>query len=462
MDVLASRLTHEHAKEIASLEIGELRKLRGVYEEARLELLGRLTQLGQSSRSDTFTAQHLRGALAQVQAGAATITKKLEGAHETAILSAADDGARQTIDEIGFFERTRDFRGASLGAIQTQALRSVAAQNGLLAHQFATSLNTYGAELLGDVQRRLGVHIAMRSTWGAMSADIAGHLEASAVVGARWKAERIVRTELHNALGAGNHAGLESASQKLPDLLRQWDSTNDLRRCPRCRQLHGQQVAVDKPFLLGGLPIMRPPLHPNDRCRVTPFRKAWLELDQAEPPEIQIEVTPQRARATIRRVVPDASAADVAAAKAAYRKALLDSPTDEGALEKASGALRTTLLGFHKRKLSGQMLADTVAGDLEATITSAQAALAKARTAAAKELAFSRKSLAEAVEKAAGQVPEAHLEMLRAKARRLAQLEGKVGDDLEAAIQAAVQDAKSVAVEKYAAKVAAAGTEVLQ
>lgn len=257
-ELLASRLTREHAKEILDLEDEEVMRLLQLYEEARLLILGRLQEVA----AETFTAQKYRVVLAQVQIGIATMKRKLSADHERRVKRGLPMAARQTLDEIAFWERKRKFAGAATGKIQTTALRLIAQNEGLLLQRFQTSLDRYGLELIGDVQRRLGLHLIQRSTWREMSVDIAGRLQAHAIRGARFKAERIVRTELHHALAVGRQAALEAVAQALPDLRKQWDDTRDARECPSCRKLGGEVVDIDKPFMRLGFPVAAPPLHP--------------------------------------------------------------------------------------------------------------------------------------------------------------------------------------------------------
>jgi len=268
-EVLASTLTREHAAEITKLEREELERLARIYKAARVELFARLAD----AAPEKFTAQHYRATLAQVEAGLRVMRDRLEGEFGPAIDRAADRGVEQLLEQISFFERVGEFRDGAFGRIQLGALRRVSRE--LLADRFESSVQTFGRALLGDVQRRLGVHMAMRSRWSEMASDIAGRLERSAIAGARWKAERIVRTELHHALNHGHQASLEAAVETLPDLRRQWDSTLDARTSDVCKALNGQVRALREPWVYEGRSIMQPPARPNCRAQIVPYRDAW-------------------------------------------------------------------------------------------------------------------------------------------------------------------------------------------
>ena len=86
------------------------------------------------------------------------------------------------------------------------------------------------------------------------------------------RAETIARTEL---IGAANAAQqtlwqmAESSGLVAPGTtLRRWITTPDDRLCPRCAEMHGQQVGLDAVFVQPstGRQVPHPPLHPRCRC----------------------------------------------------------------------------------------------------------------------------------------------------------------------------------------------------
>lgn len=271
--VLAPELSGQHAKELLALEREELARLRTLYEEARLEIRGRLEDVG----AETFTAQHFRSTLAQVEAGLRALSKKLVGRREAALQRELRLAVSQTLAEIAHFEPT--FREAATGRIATSALRALAKPRALLLQRFERSIARYGSTVIDDVQRRLGVHLVKRSPFREVATDIAGRLPGHAIAGSRWRAERIVRTELFNALGQGQQAALEQAARTLPDLARQWDATLDARTSSICAALNGQVRGLHEAFNADGREIAHPPAHVNCRSRTVPWRAAWAEKE---------------------------------------------------------------------------------------------------------------------------------------------------------------------------------------
>ena len=272
-DVLASKLTVEHAREVVRSEQAALQEMRSVYREARLGLLGRLAQ----SRAESFTAQGYRVTLAQVQKSLAELERKLRRQGRDRVVSSYERGVAETLEQIAFWESARGFKFGAHGRIQQRALRRV--MKGVLLDRYETSVQAYGTELIAQVQRRLGVHLAMRSKWTDMATDIAGRLGRHQIQGARWKAERIVRTEMIHALNAGHKASLEQAATVLPGLQQQWDAFLDARTCPICIGLEGQVQEVGAPFHWGGGAFLQPPdPHPSCRCTLIPWRQEWAGL----------------------------------------------------------------------------------------------------------------------------------------------------------------------------------------
>jgi SPP1 gp7 family putative phage head morphogenesis protein len=270
--LLTSKLTRAHARLEIRLESEELAAMRSIYERARLEIAGRLAEV----RADTFTAQHYRSTAAQINIGLRDMRRAISAHYNRTADRALDESVKRLLLEIDFWERERGFGLGPIGRIQTDALRRI--NSGTLLKRFETSMKTYGSELEGEIQRRLSVSIAKRAPWHEMATDISGRLERHAITGARHKAERIVRTELHYALGQGRHAALMEAADELPRLRRQWDATNERRTCPRCLALDTEITDLDKPFSDGA---MGTPRHPNCRCSIVPWRAEWAELASA-------------------------------------------------------------------------------------------------------------------------------------------------------------------------------------
>lgn len=85
-------------------------------------------------------------------------------------------------------------------------------------------------------------------------------------------AVRIARTELNYAYNDAQVEGLRQANNDDPGWKKKWDAANDDNVCDDCDALDGEVVDVDDDFSGG---VSGPPLHPNDRCSVIPWREDW-------------------------------------------------------------------------------------------------------------------------------------------------------------------------------------------
>jgi len=357
--LLATKLTREHAAEMLVMEGEELAKLGKIYGEALDILRGKLASVG----ADTFTAQQTRVVLAQVTAALRAMNKKLGESWDKTLDQRMQRAVTQTLKEIAHFEPK--FKQAQ-GAIQTQVVRKLAGPHGLLLNQFETSIATYGTGLIRKVGDRLALHAVTKSSWSAMARDVSK--TASIDV---WRAERIVRTELINALDAAQQVSFDEFRELLPDLKSQWDATNDARVCPICRHLNGL-VAGPKQLFSGRW--NGPPAHPNCRCRRIPFRSTWakdIAADEAAEEAraaaaLEAEREAQRkADAAARARQLELAAQNTAAAKRKFIDATAEGAPTEGLLTALQEAVEAeqTLLGLTDKALDaklGAAIADAV------------------------------------------------------------------------------------------------------
>lgn len=184
-------------------------------------------------------------------------------------------------------EGERQFAGVTTG-LRLPIARILASAEETLMHRHEHA----GSKYAGDVGRRLrrqmivGViqseptdKIARRllgpraeAVFAKGPAVVAEKLADKQFSSAVSDAERLVRTELTNAYSLVQVDGIREAEAEDPGWLKGWDSTMDLRTCRDCARLNGETAELDRPFSAG---VMRPPLHPNDRCGIVPWHSAW-------------------------------------------------------------------------------------------------------------------------------------------------------------------------------------------
>lgn len=98
----------------------------------------------------------------------------------------------------------------------------------------------------------------------------------------RSDAERLVRTEniyaanevQQDALLEDNeYASQDDTGDQEGGWLKRWDATFDSRTCEDCASMDGEVREPDEEFAPG---VMHPPLHPNCRCTIVPWREGWV------------------------------------------------------------------------------------------------------------------------------------------------------------------------------------------
>lgn len=298
----ASRITSilaEQSIELSRLQDTTARTLLRYVEDARRELRERLAQTVQAGKGGTFTAQHLRVALAQTEAAVATLTARMSAELSTVGTTTQRVATRNLLQTI------RAHEGDLLDAgnrIEWGAVARLTQQGGLLLDTH--SVARYGADVIGKVRQAMAVQMMTNATIPAMTNRIASSSGVIAKLGGR--AELIARMEVSNLYSQAHHAALEEAAAVLDDpgtpdpLLRQADEYADMRNHPISRVIHGMVTAIDKPWLVpvaevdrmadrlkksaGGVlwpqsgayyVVGRYPAHFNDRGREIPYRASW-------------------------------------------------------------------------------------------------------------------------------------------------------------------------------------------
>jgi SPP1 gp7 family putative phage head morphogenesis protein len=130
---------------------------------------------------------------------------------------------------------------------------------GAIARQGYDRLLSRGAEFANNASTAIGQGILQG--WG-----IAKITTAVKAIGGitRSEAERIVRTE-------SNRAAISAVKERYrADEISKviWIATQDKRTCPRCAARAGGVYEMDRVTV---------PLHPNDRCYISPYKQSWAD-----------------------------------------------------------------------------------------------------------------------------------------------------------------------------------------
>lgn len=265
-------IVEDHINAVLALEAAQSDKIIASYSEVRNRLVDRLARLPGGS----FTAQHLRGVLAQVQGAIDAMNKGMRGNLREGAVDLSTLGINNLVEEIQLFDQ--EFSSA-ITPININA--AVAAQDtaNFLVDKYQTNLDAYGNDLLTQISNGL-FSAALGET---NHEEVVGRI-AKFFTAEEWKLRRIVRTELHNIYNVGKLQGMGTlAETQVPDLKKTLMHPLDSRtgKDSVYAATLGLVAEIDEPFFYvwKGKPreFMAPPDRPNDRAILVPYRDEWGE-----------------------------------------------------------------------------------------------------------------------------------------------------------------------------------------
>jgi len=268
--------------------------LRRLYETTQARVMARLRYLTRAGRGDTFTAYHARLVAAQLRDAESTLAARMGEEMAGLTRRASAESLESLIDGVKRLEA--HYAGVEPTLRVEEAARFAGvldARRPSLLRQHAESMQRYGADLIGGMERELSVTTLAGGTVG----DAIDRVQAVAD-NHWWQAERIARTEGMWAANAAHVDGLEEIGRDVPDLYTRWveyceddaDATPlDDRVAIDSRAMHGQVVRAGGSFVMPptaptGEPVPKgmagetwrfPPNRPQDRACVAAWRPAW-------------------------------------------------------------------------------------------------------------------------------------------------------------------------------------------
>lgn len=313
-------LLERQGAELESLTEAEVRRFLAAYEDGRRHLRERLEQLQRMGLGRTWTAQHTRVALAQVEAGVVGLQGRLGQVLTDGELRSHDLALKHLVGVI----RRQELRFRDTGGrIEARALSRLTEERGLLLWKH--SLNRYGAQLVERIQGQLVLgQVAQQGIDQVIDRIVASD---ESVFGAmRHRAELIARMETSRAYNAGHQGSLEAAAEEFGEedddpLLKRIDEFHDKRNHPFSRAAHGRLAPVNGEWRVpveqvrrwgaalgrGVSGVLWPvdgsdyvggtlPAHFNDRARQTPWRRSWGSSGVVEAPDAE-PAKPKRKKA---------------------------------------------------------------------------------------------------------------------------------------------------------------------
>lgn len=270
-DQILDLAKRQHA-ELLGLERDKLAALRKALAEVGPELLTRINAGGgpASWLHEPTQAALLRALVAVVQ-GSSSAT--LEDVLETSLAESFDMAPEHATREI---DNWLDYFGAEARPIDVATVSELADQGALLERS-RSSVERFGAAVARRVRSDISAGIILRDTPGDVIKGVQKSINAE-----RWRAERIVRTELSNAYNSAHLETLKHVKEsgQVPNLKKSAIVTFDHRTAADSPPMHGQVRELDEMFRDGaGRRFLHPPGRPNDREKEIP----WFD-DEPESP----------------------------------------------------------------------------------------------------------------------------------------------------------------------------------
>jgi hypothetical protein len=269
-EVDSTGVVEDHIQRVLKLEHSQAETILGNFQEIQNELTNKLSRV----RSSSFTAQHLRGVLAQVQGSIEALTKSLGGEMADGAFTAAMAGIENLLTEIKAFDS--EFLGAVTPINLNAAILAKDSAN-FLVTRYGTNLDKYGNDLYTQISNGLFAATIGESSYSQVIGSIGQFFSAE-----EWKLHRVVRTELHNIYNYGKLQGMRDLQDdELPDLMKTLMHPMDQRTGLDSKYAASLALAVpvDAPFEYEWNGVLRqflaPPDRPNDRAILVPYRKEW-------------------------------------------------------------------------------------------------------------------------------------------------------------------------------------------
>lgn len=281
-DVDEDRVVENHAQQVKSMQGDAVSDLVSNYRDARLELQDRLNHV----RADSFTAQHLRGMLAQVNAALHSMHADVLDDMDQNAQDAATLGVEHTKKELRHF--SEKYQGA-VQSIPLDAVKVALDTKNFLVNQYDASIKTYDQDIRNQITRGLTQSVIQGLPYSDVVKKVAEFFQ-----GTQWKLEQIVRTEMHHVYSQGKLESFKDVKKStLKDLKKALYHPMDERTGEDSIELSEENpiLPLDESFKQTYTPIkkngqpgktqvyvfMSPPNRPNDRAILIPYRDAWDE-----------------------------------------------------------------------------------------------------------------------------------------------------------------------------------------
>jgi hypothetical protein len=277
-----------------------LHEMRQVEASLAKRLLDEAAKAG--GPSTRFTTAQAEAYQHHVQLAASYLEERVKGLTAAQARKAIGTSLTKTVKLMEGLEKRFSGVTPTLQLRQAAQLRIASSKaQGLWARDFPTSVDRYGAKMMGEFEEIIRQGIVQGMTHEDMVAALTGHggpkgtVSMAAKVGPggvvrlveseipeglfvrhKYWADRIVRTETLRAYNGARHVGFQEMQGDFPDLQKKIVAILDKRTAPDSIAVNGQVRPIDGLFMDGaGRQYLYPPARPNDRETTLPWRPEW-------------------------------------------------------------------------------------------------------------------------------------------------------------------------------------------
>lgn len=267
------------------IEVRGVGRMKKLYADARGELEAKLRRMVRAGKGETFGAQHLRMVLTQVADTVKTFEQELVHHMDQTGRMAGNLAPRHLVSMVEKMEEKYGRMTPVVQAAQAAVVRGAYPEVArTLLDKYRQSAEFYGPPTMRAIRTGLAHSIVQEET---VDEAVGRVVETDGLFDLqRFRAERIVRTEMSYSYHVTNQRGLEQLAPAVPKLMKRLVATHDSRTGEDSIELDGQTVPVDQPFVwvvkdARGHPTgevvryMAPPNRPNDRETVIPWQESW-------------------------------------------------------------------------------------------------------------------------------------------------------------------------------------------
>ncbi len=263
------------AAETGKLEGAHAEEFLRMLRETQRDLMNRIYSGDLAKPLDAF---NINAIVQETQSGISLLESKATGFYGKAQVDTTELALEHVAENIDRLSRAFDAKPLDV-SLDAQAVLADPGQR-LLANHFETSVERYGLDTLNQVRQRLFTGLRAGDSVGDMASDLGAKLGPLGEAG-QVNATRLVRTEMSQAYGSAQVAGLKETAKQVPGIVKTWFQTGSYD-CPICKPLNKTSRPIDGTWTIRisrgkTREISGSPAHPNCVCKVVGGKKSWSE-----------------------------------------------------------------------------------------------------------------------------------------------------------------------------------------